>query len=150
MDAVAGLQPHVADTFVVEHYPALQHVDDLEFERVPVRAGLSGTVRDGPDDLRMEPTGRRRLDTEVAILVERAQTLAAKRAVPGMADTEPRRWGGHDLLSLIRRAPAPRSCTSRQGRDQNPTPSSGPNSAGPTLKSSARKARSTCSNRNAT
>src|SRR5215831_13578770 len=114
MDAVAGLEPHVADAFVVEHHPSLQHVDDLEFERVPVMAGLAGTVRVGPDDLRMEPAGGRGLDTEVAILVERAQAIAEKRAVLGVADTELRRCIGHARLSPIwpaRRALGPRDCT---------------------------------------
>src|ERR1051325_6742784 len=100
MNAVAGLEPHVTDAFVVEYHPALQYVDDLEFERVRVMAGLSGTVRVGPDDLRMVPAPGCGLDTEVAILVERTQAIAAKLAVLGVADAESRR-GGHGLLCPI-------------------------------------------------
>src|ERR1043165_335084 len=111
MDAVAGLQSHVADAFVVEHHPAFQYVDDLELQRVPVQAGLYGIVGGGRDDLRMEPAGGRGLDTEVAILVERAQAIAVKLGALGVADTEPRRCGGHGPLCPI--MPAAQSAASQ-------------------------------------
>src|SRR6185436_20231897 len=73
MDARASFEADDALAFVLEFDPSLEDVDKLEFGSVQVRLAGELLARCGPDDMSDDASLRRAFDSQVPILVERAE-----------------------------------------------------------------------------
>jgi hypothetical protein len=78
VEAGAGLHRDAADAFVLEHRRALQHVDELHVDVVPVPFAVRRLLRPGADDMRHHLSPRGALDPQVAIFEVAAQAAAAE------------------------------------------------------------------------
>ncbi len=74
--AGAGLDPDLADAFVVELDPALEHIEQLHLQVVSVPAAAAVLARLGADHVGADVPAGRRLDAEVAVLEEGPEPLA--------------------------------------------------------------------------
>jgi len=73
VEAGARLHGDAADALVLEHRRALQHVDELDVDVVPVPFAVRRLARPGADDVRHNLAARGLLDSQVAVFEVAAQ-----------------------------------------------------------------------------
>ena len=123
VNAGAGLQQHLAHPLVPEAYPALEHIDELDVERMGVLVAAGMGAGHGLDHMGADPAAGRLGDAEVAVDEEVPQALSLELPVLGMGD----RKGpglGLDMLHprLPRAAFAVRISLHRPGSAPQPSP----------------------------
>src|SRR6185436_14782485 len=88
IEAGAGLHRDAADSLVLEHRRALQHVDELDVDVVPVPLAVRRLLRPRADDVRHHLAARGLLDAEGAVLEIAAQPAARELRVLEMRDVK--------------------------------------------------------------
>ena len=88
VEAAAGLHPHLADAFILEQHPALQHVDELHPAVVRVPLAVRRLARARADHVRDDLVARGALDAEVAVLEIGAQPAARELRAVQVRDAE--------------------------------------------------------------
>jgi hypothetical protein len=86
MDAGAGLQQHVADTFVVELDPTLQHIHQLEGDVVMMPFAERRRPRNRADHVSDDRAVGRIENPQVPIFEERPETSSLECRVACVAD----------------------------------------------------------------
>jgi len=81
VEAGTRLHLHLADTLVLEHGRALEHIDELHLAVVPVPLAVRRLAGSRPDDVRDHLAARRPPDAEVAILEVGAQSALNESGV---------------------------------------------------------------------
>jgi len=80
---------HLADAFVLEQHPALEHVHELHLAIVRVPFAVRRLARPRADHVRHHLAARRALDAEVAVFEVAAQSAAREPRALQMRDVEP-------------------------------------------------------------
>jgi len=93
VEAAAGFHPYLADAFVLEQHPALQHVDELHLAIVRMPLAMRRLARPRADYVRDDCAARRALDAEVAVFEITTQAAARELRLLAMGDAEAHRAG---------------------------------------------------------
>jgi len=86
--AAAGAHGDAADALVLEHRRALQHINELHVDVVPVPVAVRRLAAPRADDVRHHLAARRALDAEVAVFEVAAQPAPREFRVPPVSDAE--------------------------------------------------------------
>src|SRR5512147_2837206 len=89
IEAAAGFHAHAADALVLEHRPALEHVDELHVAVVPVPLPVRRLAWASADYVRHHLAARRAPDAEVAILEIVAQAPLGELGLRAVAHGKP-------------------------------------------------------------
>src|SRR5262249_25615467 len=86
VDGRARLQLVLAEALILEDRPALEHVDELEVERVGMARRVGVMAGLGADHVRADLAVRQLVEPERAVLEERSQAVRPERVRPQMID----------------------------------------------------------------
>src|SRR5215510_13529199 len=89
VEAGAGFHGDAADAFVLEHRRALQHVDELHIDVVPVPPAVRRLAGPRADHVGDDLAARGALDAQVAVLEVIAQAALPEARLLQMRDVEP-------------------------------------------------------------
>src|ERR1043165_2124710 len=116
VEAGAGLHGDAADALVLEHRRALQHVDELHVDVVPVPVAVRRLARTGADHVRDDLAARGALDAEVAVLEVAAQPAARELRALQMRGAEPFAVSFCRHVRAVYLSPAPPGAPSRRAQ----------------------------------
>jgi len=88
VEAAAGFHRHLADAFVFEQHPALQHVDELHVDIVVVPFAVRRLAGTRADDVRHHLALGSALDAEVAVLEVAAQSASLELSIVAVRHVE--------------------------------------------------------------